>query len=125
MVNLRRHVELVHEKIKRHVCTICKAAFGQVHNLKAHISGTILSMQGITMDINEFEKLKQSIASAPESELEQALDILVQDIFQHYSGNQEELSYDEWRRWFLTLEGVNEVLEQQNNQRSFGGSQKD
>ena len=82
-------------------------------------------MQGITMDINEFEKLKQSIASAPESELEQALDILVQDIFQHYSGNQEELSYDEWRRWFLTLEGVNEVLEQQNNQRSFGGSQKD
>ena len=44
-------------------------------------------MQGISMDINDFEKLKQSIASAPESELEQALDILVQDIFQNYSGN--------------------------------------
>ena len=74
------------------------------------------------MDLNDFEKLKQSIASAPEGELEQALDILVQDIFQTYSGNQEELSYDEWKRWFVSLEGVNEVLNQQNNQRSFGGS---
>ena len=50
-------------------------------DLKAHISGTILSMQGVSMDLNDFEKLKQSIASAPEGEPEQALDILVQDIF--------------------------------------------
>ena len=62
------------------------------------------------MDLNDFEKLKQSIASAPEGELEQALDILVQDIFQNFSGNQEELSYDEWKKWFITLDGVNEVL---------------
>ena len=64
------------------------------------------------MDLNDFEKLKQSIASAPEGELEQALDILVQDIFQNFSGNQEELSYDEWKKWFITLDGVNEVLSQ-------------
>ena len=44
-------------------------------------------MQGIRMDMQDFEKLKESIASAPEGELEQALDILVQDIFQTYSGN--------------------------------------
>ena len=50
------------------------------------------------------------------------MDILVQDIFQTYSGNQEELSYDEWKRWFVSLEGVNEVLNQQNNSRPFGAS---
>ena len=27
-------------------------------DLKAHISGTILSMQGVSMDLNDFEKLK-------------------------------------------------------------------
>jgi len=39
MTSLKRHVEIVHENIKRYVCTICKAKFGQSHNLKAHISG--------------------------------------------------------------------------------------
>ena len=39
VISLKRHVELVHEKIKRYVCTICKAQFGQSHNLKAHVSG--------------------------------------------------------------------------------------
>jgi hypothetical protein len=35
---------------------------------------------------------------------------MVQQIFQEYSGNQEELSYEEWKKWFCTLDGVQEVL---------------
>lgn len=79
-------------------------------DLKAHISGTILSMQGVRFDLEDVERLKQSVAQAPENEIEQALDMMVQQIFQEHSGNQEELSYEEWKRWFSTLEGVEEVL---------------
>ena len=46
--------------------------------MKAHISGTILSMQSVAFeDLPELEALKRSIAQAPESEIDQALDILV------------------------------------------------
>ena len=37
--DLKKHVEIVHEKIKRYECPICKVKFGQSHHLKAHISG--------------------------------------------------------------------------------------
>ncbi len=50
-------------------------------DLKAHISGTILSMQSVCFDIDEIERLKQSVAQAPENEIEQALDMMVQGIF--------------------------------------------
>lgn len=50
-------------------------------DLKAHISGTILSMQGVRSDIEDIERLKQSVAMAPEGEIEQALDMMVQGIF--------------------------------------------
>ena len=60
--------------------------------------------------LQELEQLKQSIASAPEGEIDQALDILVQEIFRTASKNQEELSYYEWKEWFKSLDGVNEVL---------------
>ena len=80
-------------------------------DLKAHISGTIISMQAVQFDgLAELEQLKQSIASAPEGEIDQALDILVQEIFRTGAGNQEELSYTEWKKWFSELEGVNDVL---------------
>ena len=79
-------------------------------DLKAHISGTILSMQGVRYEIDELERLKQTMASAPENDLEQALDMMVQEIFQTYSGNQEELSYEEWKKWFCTIEGIDEIL---------------
>ena len=79
-------------------------------DLKAHISGTIISMQGVAFELSDIDKLKQQVAMAPESEIDQALDILVQDIFLTYSGNQEELSYEEWKRWFLSMDGVAEVL---------------
>lgn len=35
-------------------------------DLKAHMSGTILSMQGVHYDMEEIEKLKHSIGQAPE-----------------------------------------------------------
>ena len=79
-------------------------------DLKAHISGTILSMQSVAFDgLDELEKLKQSIAMAPENEIDQALDILVQEIFMN-AGNQEELSFEEWKTWFKSLDGVGEIL---------------
>ena len=56
-------------------------------DLKAHISGTILSMQSVRFDLDEVERLKQSIAGAPEGEIEQALDILVEQIFSKSNGN--------------------------------------
>ena len=40
-------------------------------DLKAHISGTILSMQSVQFEgLEELEKLKQSIATAPEAEID-------------------------------------------------------
>ena len=67
-------------------------------------------MQSISFELNDIDKLKQQVAQAQESEIEQALDFLVQEIFQNYSGNQEELSYEEWKKWFLSMDGVAEVL---------------
>ena len=67
-------------------------------------------MQGVRFDIEDIERLKQHVAQAPVNELEQALDIMVNEIFRDYSGNQEELSYEEWKKWFCTLDGVEEVI---------------
>jgi hypothetical protein len=44
-------------------------------------------MQGVRFDVEDVERLKQSVTQAPESEIEQALDLMVQGIFQEYSGN--------------------------------------
>jgi len=38
-------------------------------------------MQGVRYEIEEVERLKQTMASAPENDLEQALDMMVQEIF--------------------------------------------
>jgi Ca2+-binding EF-hand superfamily protein len=51
-------------------------------DLKAHIIGTVLSMQGVPFELEEVEKLKQSIAAAPDTEIEQALDLVVTNIFE-------------------------------------------
>jgi hypothetical protein len=67
-------------------------------------------MQSVRYDLEEVERLKISMAQAPESDLEQALDLMVKEIFETFSGNQEELSYEEWKRWFCTIEGIEEVL---------------
>lgn len=39
------------------------------------------------------------------------MDVLVEEIFQRHSSNQEELTFEEWAQWFLSLEGMKEVLE--------------
>jgi hypothetical protein len=39
------------------------------------------------------------------------MDILVDEIFQRYSNNQEELTFEEWQQAFLNLEGMEEVLD--------------
>lgn len=64
--------------------------------LKAHISGTILSLAGITFDDSGVESLKQAICRAQEAQIEAAMDVLVDEIFQRHSSNQEELTFDEW-----------------------------
>ena len=67
-------------------------------------------MQGVRFELDEVERLKQSIAGAPEADIEEALDILVNQIFHQSKGNQEELSFEEWKQWFTSLEGVDHVL---------------
>ena len=79
--------------------------------LKAHISGTILSLAGLTFDDAGVESLKQSICRAQEAHIEAAMDLVVEEIFQKYSNNQEELTFDEWQQWFINLEGMKEVLD--------------
>jgi len=37
--------------------------------------------------------------------------LVVEEIFQKYSNNQEELTFDEWQQWFINLEGMKEVLD--------------
>ena len=64
--------------------------------MKAHISGTILSLAGLTFDDPGVESLKQSICRAQEAHIEAAMDLVVEEIFQKYSNNQEELTFDEW-----------------------------
>jgi Ca2+-binding EF-hand superfamily protein len=39
-------------------------------DLKAHISGTIISMQGVAFELSDIDKLKQQVAMAPESEID-------------------------------------------------------
>ena len=79
--------------------------------LKAHISGTILSLAGLTFDDPGVESLKQSICRAQEAHIEAAMDLVIEEIFQKYSNNQEELTFDEWQQWFINLEGMKEVLD--------------
>ena len=59
----------------------------------------------------EVESLKQSIAASPETEIEQALDLVIEETFKNHGGNNIELSFDEWKTWFLSLEGVDNVLD--------------
>ena len=39
------------------------------------------------------------------------MDLVIEEIFQKYSNNQEELTFDEWQQWFINLEGMKEVLD--------------
>mmetsp|Transcript_23358 Transcript_23358/g.22987 ORF Transcript_23358/g.22987 Transcript_23358/m.22987 type:complete len:116 (+) Transcript_23358:305-652(+) len=50
-------------------------------DVKAHISGTILSLANIQFDDQGVELLKYSISRAQESQIEAALDLIVDEIF--------------------------------------------
>ena len=68
-------------------------------------------MQGVDFDVEEVEKLKQVIASAPEQELHDSLDILVDQIFKGQEIAGDEMSFKQWKNWITQLDGVNEVLD--------------
>lgn len=55
---------------------------------------------------------------AQEQQIDAALDIMIDEIFQKFSANHEELTYDEWAAWFTSLEGMKECLENKDNKRS-------
>uniref|UniRef100_A0A7S3CL33 Uncharacterized protein n=1 Tax=Strombidium rassoulzadegani TaxID=1082188 RepID=A0A7S3CL33_9SPIT len=81
-------------------------------DLKIHISGTILSVSKICFDDSHIEGLKQQICQAEETLIDDALDSLVEEIFDQYAQTSKDdgLSFDEWALWFTSLEGVNELL---------------
>jgi uncharacterized Zn-finger protein len=37
LIDLRRHIECVHENLKQHQCKICEKRFGLAGNLKRHV----------------------------------------------------------------------------------------
>ena len=79
--------------------------------LKIHISGTVLSMMNVNFDDPYVEGLKQSICRSEEALIDDAMDLLVDEIFEAADGNKDEgLNFQEWCEWFTTLDGVNEML---------------
>jgi len=77
-----------------------------------HISGTILSMVNVNFDNGAIEGLKQSICRSDEQLIDDALDILIEEIFDKYavSSKDDGLNFEEWCEWFTSLDGINEML---------------
>jgi hypothetical protein len=81
-------------------------------DMKLHISGTILSMVNVNFDNGAIEGLKQSICRSDEQLIDDALDIMIDDIFNQYavSSKDDGLNFEEWCEWFTSLDGINEML---------------
>lgn len=81
-------------------------------DMKLHISGTILSMVNVTFENGSIESLKQIICRSEEGLIDDALDLLVEEIFEKYahSNKDDGLNFEEWCEWFTSLEGINELL---------------
>ena len=81
-------------------------------DLKIHISGTILSMVNVQFDNPQIEFLKQAVCRSDENLIDDALDIMVEEIFENpeLSNKAEGLNFEEWCDWFTSLDGVNEML---------------
>ena len=81
-------------------------------DLKMHISGTILSMVNVNFENGAIEGLKQQICRSDEALIDDALDILVEEIFGKYALTNKEdgLNFEEWCEWFTALDGINEML---------------
>ena len=80
--------------------------------MKLHISGTILSLVNVTFENQGIESLKQDIIKNDESMIDEALDYLVDDIFEKYahSNKDDGLTFLEWSEWFQSLDGIQEML---------------
>lgn len=59
-------------------------------DLKIHISGTILSMMNVNFNDSYVEGLKQSICRQDESLIDEALELLVDEIFDKVDSNKDE-----------------------------------
>ena len=80
--------------------------------MKMHISGTILSMVNVQFEDGSIEGLKQEICRSDEALIDDALDMLVEDIYdKHAISNKDDgLNFEEWCDWFCSLEGIKEML---------------
>lgn len=80
--------------------------------MKIHISGSILSMINVSFENSVVEGLKQSICRCDEDVIDQALDIYVDSIYDCYAltNKDDGLNFEEWSKWFTSLDGVNEML---------------
>lgn len=56
--------------------------------------------------------LKQSLVKSEENLIDDALDLMVDEIFDSYalSNKDDGLNYEEWSHWFTSLDGINEML---------------
>ena len=80
--------------------------------IKLHISGTILSMVNVSFEDTQIEAIKHSLAGNEEGLIDEALDLWVDEIMQTFavSSKDDGLNFEEWCRWFTSLDGVNEML---------------
>jgi hypothetical protein len=81
-------------------------------DIKLHISGTILSMVNVNFEDPQIEMLKQSLVKSEENLIDDALDLMVDEIFDTYalSNKDDGLNFEEWSQWFTSLDGINEML---------------
>ena len=81
-------------------------------DLKLHISGTILSMVNVNFENAQVESLKQSVCRSEENVIDDALELLVDEILDEYAktNKDEGLTFTEWCEWFTSLDGINEML---------------
>lgn len=77
-----------------------------------HISGTILSMVNVNFENAHVESLKQKVCRSDENVIDDALEIMVDEIFDEYAKSNKEqgLNYIEWCEWFCGIDGINEML---------------
>jgi hypothetical protein len=56
--------------------------------------------------------LKQSLVKSEENLIDDALDLMVDEIFDTYalSNKDDGLNFEEWYNWFTSLDGINEML---------------
>lgn len=81
-------------------------------DIKLHISGTILSMVNVSFEDQQIETLKQSLCGSEESLVDDALELMVDEIMEQYalSSRDDGLNFEEWCHWFTSLDGINEML---------------